>query len=144
MKRVVHVAAPQHDAPTDHRVAALGSANNGIDNKAPMIAEGEEFVRSTTISCEEERLRRRQRRKRAVLAATYAETELIGKSAVTQRIQLQGLFALASLREDNICTRSGPLNSFPSDNDHAANFNKGGCGVSLFSSRSSMTCEDPA
>ena len=37
VKRVVQVAAPQHDAPIDHRVAALGSASSGMDNKAPMI-----------------------------------------------------------------------------------------------------------
>lgn len=33
-----HVAAPQHDAPTDHRVAALGSANKGSESRAPIVA----------------------------------------------------------------------------------------------------------
>ena len=32
-----HVAAPQHDAPTDHRVAALGKASNGSDSRAPIL-----------------------------------------------------------------------------------------------------------
>lgn len=33
----VHVAAPQHDAPIDHKVAALGRINAGIDNARPMV-----------------------------------------------------------------------------------------------------------
>jgi len=32
------VAAPQHDAPTDQRVAALGSASSGKERRAPMMA----------------------------------------------------------------------------------------------------------
>lgn len=37
LQRVVAVAAPQHEAPMDHNVAALGSAINGRESRAPML-----------------------------------------------------------------------------------------------------------
>ena len=38
LQRAEQVAAPQHDAATDHNVAALGSTSNGMDSKAPMLS----------------------------------------------------------------------------------------------------------
>ena len=32
------VAAPQHDAATDHSVAALGTSSSGRESKAPMLS----------------------------------------------------------------------------------------------------------
>ncbi len=36
LQRAEHVAAPQQEAATDHRVAALGSTSSGMDSKAPI------------------------------------------------------------------------------------------------------------
>ena len=33
-----HVAAPQHDAATDHSVAALGNTSSGSESSAPMVS----------------------------------------------------------------------------------------------------------
>jgi len=38
LQSAVHVAAPQHDAATDHIVVMLGIASSGRDSRAPILA----------------------------------------------------------------------------------------------------------
>lgn len=46
---IEHEAAPQHEAPTDHNVAAEGRTRAGMARTAPMIAMGRTGERETEV-----------------------------------------------------------------------------------------------